>query len=108
LLGHLQADLAPEGPLEGGLVARLADLWWRLGRTAAIEAGYLNPDWDGDSRQHIGDQLVDIYRIAIDGTPTLELLGRYEGRLERAFARTMGVLERAQSARRRRAEKEAH
>jgi len=108
LLGHLQADLAPEGPLEGGLVARLADLWWRLGRTAAIEAGYLNPDWDGDSRQHIGDQLVDIYRIAIDGTPTLELLGRYEGRLERAFARTMGVLERAQAARYRRAEKEAH
>ncbi len=102
MLDELRADLCPEGPVENGLVARIADLWWRLGRTAAIEAGYLNADWDGDNRQRIGDQLVDLYRKAIDGTHTLELLGRYEGRLERAFARTIGVLEQAQAARRRR------
>ncbi|MHA1597330.1 MAG: hypothetical protein ACTSV1_01300 [Alphaproteobacteria bacterium] len=101
MLASLTADLAPDGHIEDGLVERLAQLWWRLGRTAAIEAGLLNPDWDGDANDTGGGPLIDTFRVAIDQTPTLDQLGRYEGRLERAFARSLNLLQRLQSARRR-------
>ena len=39
MLAELQAEFAPEGRYENALVRRLADTWWRLGRSAAIEAG---------------------------------------------------------------------
>ncbi len=51
LLYTLSKDLAPEGPVETRLVQRAGDLWWRLERTASIEAGVLNPDWHGPSMQ---------------------------------------------------------
>ena len=41
LLDAMFTDLAPQGDVEEGLARRAADLWWRLGRTAAIEAGFL-------------------------------------------------------------------
>ncbi len=99
LLQQLGEDLMPEGRVEAGLLKRLADIWWRLDRTAAIEAGLLNPDWGADP-QSMGIALVDTYRIAVEQTPTLDLLGRYEGRLERALDRTMRLFQRAQKTRR--------
>ncbi|MHA1597157.1 MAG: hypothetical protein ACTSV1_00400 [Alphaproteobacteria bacterium] len=100
LLASLIADLKPLGPIEDGLVERMARLWWRLGRSSAIEAGLLNPDWQGDTQGTGGGPLIDTFRVAIDETPTLDQLGRYEGRLERAFTRTLDLLERLQSLRR--------
>ena len=98
LLQQLGEDLGPKGQVEVGLVKRLADIWWRLERTAGIEAGLLNPDWGADPRS-LGIPLVDTYRIAVDQTPTLDLLGRYEGRLERALDRTMRLFHRSQAVR---------
>jgi len=98
---HLGNDLSPVGRTEQGLIKRLADIWWRLDRTAGIEAGLLNPDWSADDRFAMNIPLVDVYRIAIDNTPTLDRLGRYEGRLERALARTLHLLSTMQAARRR-------
>ena len=103
LLTNLRRDLKPVGQLEDGLVARAADLWWRLGRTAAIEAGLLSPAWSGDPRAERrlsgGGPLVDGFRVALDDTKTLDQLGRYEGRLERALARTLRLVKDAQTAR---------
>jgi len=102
LLKRLRRDLAPKGGIEDGLVGRIADIWWRLGRAAAIEAGLLNPDWDaapGRGRLRTGGgPLIDGFRVAIDETPTLDRLGRYEARLERALSRNLETLRRLQAA----------
>ncbi|MFC1673976.1 hypothetical protein ACFL12_07520 [Pseudomonadota bacterium] len=107
LLDRLAADLAPEGAVEDELVRTAASLWWRLGRSAAIEAGLLNPGWSEDPRAQNrdtgGGPLVDTFRVALDDTKTLDCLGRYEARLGRALSRTLSTLERMQAARRRRA-----
>lgn len=99
----LNADLRPRGVVEKELLNRAAALWWRLGRTAAIEAGLLNPDWSNDPRaaRHLtgGGPLVDAFRVAIDDTKTLDRLGRYEGRLERALTRTLTTFSRLREAR---------
>lgn len=108
LFASLCADLSPVGPMEQGMVKRAADIWWRLGRTAAIEAGLLSPDWSGDPRaEHKrtgGGPLVDGFRIAMDEAETLDRLGRYEARLERALARTLGLFTRMRDSRVRGAE----
>ena len=103
LLDNLRTDLNPQGRVEEGLIQRAADIWWRLGRTAAIEAGLLNPNWSGDPRARrlvtANEPLIDGFRVAIDETKVLDRLGRYEGRLERGLARTLGLLKRMQDAR---------
>lgn len=105
LLENLGAELNPKGTIEEGFVRRIADIWWRLGRTAAIEAGLLNPSWSGDPRAArkviANEPLIDGFRVAIDETKTLDRLGRYESRLERALSRTLGMLQRMQDTRRR-------
>lgn len=105
LVANLQAELKPEGRAEEGMVRRAADLWWRLGRTAAIEAGFLSPDWSGDPRADRfatgGGSLVDGFRVALDDTKTLDQLGRYEARLERALKRAFELLYMMQAQRRR-------
>jgi len=111
LLASLKTDLHPGGPVEEGLVRRIADIWWRLGRMAAIEAGLLSPDWSGDPRAAHkitgGGPLIDGFRVALDEAATLDRLGRYEGRLERALARTMGLFSRMRDGRLRGARKNA-
>ena len=98
MLAKLRDDFEPRGGAEDALVKRLVDIWWRLDRAAGIETGFLNPDWNYD-RLRMNDQLVDIYRISIDNVPTLDQLGRYEARLERALSRTMQLLRTTQSMR---------
>ena len=99
MLEQLHEDLQPQGRVEQGLLKRIADIWWRLERTAGIETGLLNPDWDADQYK-MEINLVDIYRIAIVNTPHLDLLGRYEGRLERTLDRSLRLFRQAQAARR--------
>lgn len=105
LLENLEIELTPHGTIEQGFVRRIADIWWRLGRTAAIEAGLLNPSWSGDPRATRmltpNEPLIDGFRVAIDETKTLDQLGRYESRLERALSRTLGMLQSMQDTRRR-------
>jgi hypothetical protein len=103
LLESMTLDLKPQSQVEANLVHRAADIWWRLGRTAAIEAGFLNPNWSGDPRADRlrtgGGPLIDGFRVAIDDTKTLDRLGRCESRLERAFVRTLGLLKQLQKVR---------
>jgi len=105
LLANMKAELKPEGQAEEGMVRRAADIWWRLGRTAAIEAGFLSPAWSVDPRAEWtytgGGMLVDGFRVALDQTKTLDQLGRYEARLERALKRTFDLLYQMQAHRRR-------
>ena len=105
LLTSMMAELKPQGRAEEGLLRRAADIWWRLGRTAAIEAGLLNPAWSIDPRAERtytgGGHIVDGFRVALDETKTLDQLGRYEARLERALKRTFDLLFQMQAQRRR-------
>lgn len=105
MLADLCAALEPHGRAEEDLVRRAADMSWRLGRSASIEAGLLNPDWSRDPRaEWVGTRegpLIDGFRIALDETKTLDQLGRYEARLERGLQRTLDILYRLQATRRR-------
>lgn len=108
MAADLLADLRPHGRYETMLVHRLADISWRLGRAAAIEAGLLSPTWDGGPPglpKVDGGPLVDTFRMALDEADTLDLLGRYEARLARAFDTASQLLERRQNRRRRAAAK---
>lgn len=102
-LVRLKADMHPRGAVERGLLNMIADLWWRLGRSASIEAGLLNPGWSLDPRaeQRLsgGGPLVDTFRVALDDTKTLDALSRYEGRLERALARALNTFANMQNTR---------
>ena len=105
---ELFAEFAPQGRYETLLVERLTDTSGRLGRSAAIEAGLLSPDWEGGPeglpRVDAGP-LVDTFRVALDNAETLDKLGRHEARLARVFDTTAQLLERHQRQRRRRAGK---
>lgn len=98
MLDELIAEYAPDGPSENALVRRAADLMWRLGRTAAIEAGFLSPDWSRDPRaqkRFFNDApIIDGFEVVIGRADVLDQLGRYESRLDRALARTLDILER--------------
>jgi hypothetical protein len=75
-------------------------------RAAAIEAGLLSPDWEASpwpERATAGGPLVDTFRVAVDESATLDRLGRYEARLERAFQRSVIQLEARQARRFKRA-----
>lgn len=104
LVANLQAEFKPEGQAEEGMVNRAADLWWRLNRTAAIEAGFLSPGGSIDPRAARlatgGGPLIDGFRVVLDETKTLDQLGRYEARLERALKRAFELLFQMQSRRR--------
>ena len=102
MVAELRDEFRPHGRYENTLVKRMADIWWRLGRSAAIEAGLLNPSWDGSvaGASTDGGPLVDTFRVAMDETATLDQLGRYEARLERAFHHCVLMLERRQARRR--------
>jgi hypothetical protein len=103
LLAELMAEFRPHARYETMLVERLADISWRLGRAAAIEAGLLSPSWDGgpDGVPAVhGGPLVDTFRVALDESDTLDQLGRYESRLARAFDVASQLLERRQAWRR--------
>ena len=107
-LAEFTAEYLPKGRYEQALVARLADIWWRLGRAAAIEAGLLSPDWEGgpDGLPRIdAGPLVDTFRVALDNAGTLDMLGRHEARLARAFDTTARLLEHRQRQRREQARK---
>lgn len=110
LLKKLKRDLKPIGTLENELVRRVADTWWRMMRVAAIEAGFLNPDWEGDPNPRLRISrvsrfpVVNSFAVAINESETLDRLGRYEGRLERAISRLLATLSKMQEMRRKTAQ----
>lgn len=99
---EMHDEFQPKGRFELTLVRRLADISWRLGRSAAIEAGVLGPDMQGTVRpRHIRGfgPLIDTFQVALNNAALLDRLGRCEARLERAFHRTVRALERRQARR---------
>jgi hypothetical protein len=110
LLKKLKRDLKPIGTLENELVRRVADTWWRMMRVAAIESGFLSPDWDGDPNPRLRISristipVINSFAVAINECETLDRLGRYEGRLERALSRLLATLSKTQEMRRKTAQ----
>lgn len=99
---ELQDEFEPKGRLELNLVRRLTDISWWLGRSAAIEAGVLGPDMQGNPRpRHIPGYgpLIDTFQMALNNASLIDRMGRQEARLERAFDRTIRALERRQARR---------
>jgi hypothetical protein len=99
---ELQDEFEPRGRFELNLVRRLTDISWRLGRSAAIEAGVLGPDMQGNPRpRHIPGYgpLIATFQMALNNASLIDRMGRQEARLERAFDRTIRALERRQARR---------
>jgi hypothetical protein len=88
----LTAALSPHDAFEAALVRRLALLSWRLDRLCRIEAVKLTADFD--LNQGRGLRKGDVW------PEDMPQLARYESALDRAFKRTMGLLERRQALRR--------
>jgi hypothetical protein len=88
----LIAALSPQDAFEAALVRRLALLSWRLDRLCRIEAVKLSVDYDWNKNHaRRGDNVWP---------EEMPQLARYESALDRAFKRTMGLLERRQALRR--------
>lgn len=106
MVQNMTEALKPQGKAEEAMVRRAIDIWWRLGRTASMEAGFLSPSWSDDPRaewQQTGiGGLIDGFRMVLDHGAVLDQLGRYEARLERALKRTFDLLFQMQAQRRRR------
>ena len=107
-LADFMAEFAPTGPLETRLVERLAQIDLRLNRAIRIETAQLelnaNYVW-----QQLADTLpaeprprdTQILMLAFHRDPAaLKLIGQYESRLGRDFARTLAQLRQAQSVKR--------
>ena len=107
-LAAFMADLQPTGPLETRLVERLAQIDLRLNRAIRIETAHLDLS---ARRVHLAsaNALPDeqparnswLTTLAFLHDPAaLKLIGQYESRLGRDFARTLGQLRQAQSVKR--------
>jgi hypothetical protein len=92
---ELSEALLPQDAFEAALVRRLALLSWRLDRLCRIEAAYLNAD--ADYRARHGDGKPDAHNWPFQ----MPDFARYEASLDRAFKRTLTMLEQHQAARRR-------
>jgi hypothetical protein len=88
----LIAALSPHDAFEAALVRRLALLSWRLDRLCRIEAVKLTADYSYNLGR--GKPGGDVW------PEEMPQLARYESALDRAFKRTMGLLERRQALRR--------
>lgn len=119
LLREMEGALTPAGPLERRLVARLASLWWRIGRVQRAEGEGLKNCVEearyclGRSRLMYSDPLEEVvHKPAPDySEPTyigfswggagdcMDRLLRHETQLERSFYRALHELERIQARR---------
>ncbi len=91
-------ELAPQGPLEAALVARIVDALWRLRRVQAAEVGMhdgaaMFADLAVNGADYAGEAFV-MHR------DTFAVLSRYEGALERSLYGALHELQRLQAARR--------
>ena len=92
LAGFFEA-LQPVGRYEAVLVERLAVIWWRIQRAVEAEAMVLEAIGYDDGR---------LSRDAKTHIRQLDRIGAVEHRLQQAFERFHGILDRRQALRRRR------
>jgi len=103
---HIQ-QFQPANPVEMDLVEAMALSRWRLRRIWAIETSLLSneltrraEDIDEELTETTDeDRLAWVFQRLADGGPTLALLARYEGNLNRAFDRAFKQLNILQSQR---------
>lgn len=91
-------ELAPQGPLEAALVARIVDALWRLRRVQAAEVGMFDvermfEDLATSEAEHAGQAFTG-------RRDTFAVLSRYEVALERSLYGALHELQRLQAARR--------
>ena len=112
LLDSYLDQFAPQTGVETELVHAMAVARWRLRRTAAIETLLLNNEMlrlsdaiDADFERHAFIDVEPIDRVTFafqklaDNSPSLSLLLRYEGTLNRSHDRAFKQLQILQSAR---------
>jgi len=98
----------PQGGIEMELVEAMAAARWRLRRISTIETSLLNNemvrrarDIDKEFRINNDGRLAWVFRNLADNGPSLALLMRYEGALNRSYDRAFKQLQALQSAPRR-------
>jgi len=107
LRAELFALHAPGCRVEVALVDRLAQLLWRLRRSALVEAGLLaEAERFAAAARAAGQagrtgEMVDAaFQRNVGTADALVKVARYEGRIERAYAQTRELLRRVQEDRR--------
>jgi len=99
-------ELKPVGPLQTFLVQQIVMAAWRLSRLRTLEAGLfqlrsindkqdLETDYTNNLSQRV--RLAYHFRRDIAGQNTVNMLGRYETRVERSFYRALHELQRFQA-----------
>jgi hypothetical protein len=114
LRGGMSESLQPVGPLELGIVDRLASLWWRMNRAKLVanqslwlrakkNTGYDPVEALQDSLLGLGDSVaLDRDECRLGGawnSDQQDRLLRHEMTLERSFFRALHELERIQAQR---------
>jgi hypothetical protein len=105
-LQSFQDELKPVGPVQTLLVEQIVMAAWRLSRLRLIEGGLFQLRSIDDAENIEKDyqnlrprtRLGYLFLRDIRGPNALNMLGRYEARVERSFYRALHELQRLQSA----------
>ena len=99
-------EFKPVGPLQTLLVQQIVMAAWRLGRIRTLEGGLFQLRWPMTPKniekeyQNLSHRtrLAYLFLRDIRGNNALNMLGRYEARVERSFYRALRELQRLQPA----------
>jgi hypothetical protein len=97
LLNRLRGEFQPEGPVESALVDTIAACCWRRMRLWSLEKAAINHEVQNSAI--ISDpptQVALAWRNLSDTGRSLDLLSRYEGRLDSQYDRAVRRLEQLQ------------
>jgi hypothetical protein len=101
LLDAFLAEYQPAGPTETLLVEQMAMASWRLRRMRSLETGLFSLRMSQLSRD---ENVSDIdprsraFAYDVSGSHSIEILSRYETRIERSFYRALHELEHLRAA----------
>jgi hypothetical protein len=102
LLNRLRGEFLPEGPVETALVDTIAACCWRRMRLWSLEKAAINHEVQNNALVYDPPTQVAIaWRNLSDTGRSLDLLSRYEGRLDSQYDRAIRRLEQLQKRRNR-------
>jgi len=100
LLNRLRGQLQPEGPIETALVDTMAACCWRRMRLWSLEKAAINNEVQNNAlATDPPTQVALAWRSLSDTGRSLDLLGRYEARLDSQYDRAVRRLEQLQKRR---------